>query len=186
MPKGSSGYSGGTWEGESSGGNSRPMNIQLAGTSVMRDIANALSRGATEFPEIRSYANISEIREGNFRDGTLGTIDNHGRITVQRGLPSGGGQNSREWVAAHEVGHGLTRNPPQGYRTAEQTMQAATREYNRGRATGRLTQAGLAGRVSTYARKSPREAVAEAFADWTINGRNARIESQIIMRNWRR
>ena len=65
-------------------------------------------------------------------------------------------------------------------------MRAAVREYNRLHPTARLTQAGLAGKITNYARSSPREAVAEAFADWTINGGNANEASRVIMRNWRR
>ncbi|MCL2391997.1 MAG: hypothetical protein FWC66_05235 [Oscillospiraceae bacterium] len=185
MAKAGSGREGGRWAGEGVGGGVA-VDPVLAGREVMRDIAVALSRGIAEFPEISAFANISEIREGDFGGGILGIIDGSGNITLQSGLRSGNFWGSRQWVAAHEVAHGLTRDPPQGIRTAEQTMAAAAREYNRGRTSGRLTQAGLAGRISNYARASPREAVAEAFADWAVNGNNASDASLIIMRNWRR
>jgi hypothetical protein len=183
MPKGSSGREGGTWDGDQGGGNATM--VELAGREVMQDIAKALARGTERFPELQPDGRIIEIQEGNFRGGVLGTYGS-GYITLQRGLPSGTGQNSREWVAAHEVAHGLTTNTPAGYRTAEQTMLAAVREYNRGRTSGRVTQAGLAGQITRYARSSPREAVAEAFAEWSLRGSNASQAAQLIMRYWRR
>jgi len=183
MGKGDSGATGGTWTGEQSGGNASL--VQLAGREVMQDIARALNRASTSFPEVRAYANITEIQEGDFRGSTLGTYGN-GYITIQTGLRSGTGRNSRAWVAAHETAHGLTVNAPSNYRTPEQTMRSAIREYNRANPTARLTQAGLAGQVSNYARSSPREAISEAFADWSVRGNRASEASRIIMRNWRR
>ena len=179
------GSSGGDWAGDGGGGGNA-TNVTLAGEEVMQDVATALSRGASEFPEIADAVDVSDILEADFDGGVLGTFNRGtGEITLQRGLPSGGGQGTREWVAAHEVGHGMSTNPPPGFRTAEQTMAAATRQHNSGRTSGRLSQAGLARQISRYAGTSPREAVAEAFADWTINGNNSSRASQIIMSNWR-
>jgi len=182
------GASGGSWDNSGGGGGGSATNVELAGQEVMNDIAVALSRGITEFPELEAFANISEIREGDFSHDVLGSWNSNGEITIQRGLPAGGGIDSREWVAAHEVAHGFAENPPRGFRTPEQTILAATREFNSSqRRTGsrRLTQAGFARQISVYAKESPSEAIAEAFADWSINGNNANIASRTIINNWR-
>jgi len=187
MPKGSSGRGeGGSWDGDKSG-NTKATNVELAGRDVMRDVAKALERGTKEFPEVEAYANIHQIQEGVFKGTVLGTYSpGSGNITLQKGLKSGGGVGSREWVAAHEVAHGFTERVPQGYRTPEQTMLAAVKQYNKGRTSGRLTQAGLAGQITKYARSSPSEAVSEAFAQWSIHGSKSSEAARVIMQNWKK
>ena len=185
MPKGSSGRGeGGKYDGEPGGGG-KATAVELAGREVMTSVAKALERGTKEFPEIQPEGRIIEIQEANFKGTTLGEYGG-GYVTIQRGLKSGNHQNSREWVAAHEVAHGLTTNTPKGYRTAEQTMRSAVRAYNKGRTSGRLTEAGLAGQITKYARSSPREAVAEAFAQWSIQGNKSSEAAQIIMSKWKK
>ena len=197
VPKSSSGK-------ESIGeGSSAPAIIKneaLASRQTMLAASKVLEKVAQDYPEIQPYLNLMQFSEATMLGAagvyTYSTSDNSSdRIIINRTVLGRPGSNTRggtvsstlEGITAHEIGHAISIKTQASYKDTKSAVQAAHRQYNRSVSKGeRLTEAGFARTISTYAATNYHEAFAEAFTDVYINGNNASRASKLTIRNWRK
>lgn len=104
--------------------------------------------------------------------------------TVKKGFhPSQGNKTALQAVASHELGHALTDQAisKMGGSLGKQKGAEAILKEAQKQLKSKGTLADMAGKISGYAKHSPREAIAEAFSDVYCNGGKARKESQAIV-----
>lgn len=102
--------------------------------------------------------------------------------SVKQGFhPSAGNKTAAQAVASHELGHALSMEV--GKKIGAYDTDTASRHILKEakKQTGHKTMAGMASKISGYAKTKPAETVAEAFADVYCNGKKARKESQAIV-----
>lgn len=102
--------------------------------------------------------------------------------SVKQGFhPSRGNKTAMQAVMSHEMGHYI--NGEIANRMGMDFNSAATHIVNEARkATGHRGVVKMAGKISGYATSSNAETIAEAFSDVYCNGKNAKRESQAIMK----
>ena len=95
--------------------------------------------------------------------------------------PSNGNKTSVQAVASHELGHALSTEV--GKKIGVYDTDSASRQILKEakKQTGHKTMAGMASKISGYAKHSPAETVAEAFSDVYCNGKKAHKESIAIV-----
>lgn len=97
--------------------------------------------------------------------------------------PSQGNKTALQAVASHEIGHALTDKAiaKMGGKLGKQDGATAILKEAQKQAGHKGKLADMASKISGYAKHSPREAIAEAFADVYCNGKKATKESQSIV-----
>lgn len=96
--------------------------------------------------------------------------------------PSQGNKTALQAVASHEIGHALTDVAISKMGSSLGKQKGAEAILNEAiKNTRHKDVVKMASKISGYAKHSPREAIAEAFADVYCNGKKARKESQAIV-----
>ena len=165
-------------------------NPDVALSNAMNEVREQALR---DFPELAGQDVLfNTLSQADFSEpGVMGvhtpanrriTISNE--VVANRDATKGYTQSgSLQFVAAHELGHSLTRVTPKGFVTAEKAFMKALKQFRK--SNPGTSQEQFARNISSYATESKREAFAEAFADFNRNGRNAALASRLVMQNWR-
>ena len=152
--------------------------------SVMTDYK---IQAAKLFPELQGqiYAHFNQLTQGNLTNNSvLGYYSEaEKKIVIANGVARGGEKKLRETMA-HEMAHAFSINTPRGFRSYGSAFDRAFKEYKKSHK--RATQSSFAGSISNYAKSAKAEAFAEAFRDYTMNGKNAKAASKLIIKHWRR
>lgn len=179
--------------------NNEPF-VDAINTSVGRiqndfpDIMQTVNRvDAAEFGGADKYLTLGVYGS----DGTLALNQNYTNIdkmnrvyddAVASGFhPSRGDRTGTEAVAIHEMGHAVTDHIAQmGWGNDIDSAAKTIVDYAYERTGGRGGTKAWAKKISGYATKSNAECVAEAFADYYCNGRNAHKNSIAIVNEAKR
>ena len=116
----------------------------------------------------------------NFMD--TNTLNKSYADCVKAGFhPSNGNKTPAQAVASHELGHFLSdqAGKKMGGKNIDQASSQILKEARK--QTGHKTMYDMASKISGYAKHSPAETIAEAFADVYCNGNKAHKESQAIV-----
>ena len=190
-------HSGNSWSGRTSEGKVVVVeNLRNAGRQVMGTAANILSQTTKTFPTLQPYLNLMQFQEANIKtSGILGYYvaegENRGSVVIGnralRNIDKKSGylvSSTLKGVVTHEIGHALSYRNQTGFRTAERTLTTALAKYNRQNNT-KLNMQQFTATISEYAQLSPHEAFAEAFTDFTLNGKDASTASIAIIESWK-
>ena len=157
--------------------------------SVFKDVQDKYGFVIEDIEMAKLKAGVSAIA---YYDGTnIGwsetfmnkkALDKSYADSVKSGFhPSNGNKTSVQAVASHELGHALSAEV--GKKIGVYDTDSASRHILKEakKQTGHKTMAGMASKISGYAKTNPAETVAEAFCDVYCNGSKARKESKAIV-----
>ena len=171
----------------------RITNERNPDAALTRAMNEARAQALRDFPELAGQdVMFNTLTQGDFsKQSVLGVHNSTNRritisndVVANRDATNGWTQNgSLQHVAAHELGHSLSRVAPVGFVSSERAFDKAFRQFKK--SNPRASEKQFARSISNYAAESKREAFAEAFADFNRNGRNATLASRLIMEKWR-
>jgi len=183
MAKGSSGV------GDIPSGASVRVNItneQKPSSEIVKALTQYKIMAAEAFPELKGqiYNEFNKLVEGDFsKSNILGVyVPSLKKIVIRRGLAKN--LAKMKGTVSHELAHALSITPRNGFNSTTTAFKRAFAEYRRSHP--RATQQSFARSISSYAATAKSEAFAEAFRDFTMNGKNASAASKLIMKHWRR
>ena len=184
MPKGSSGKSGKIPAG-------RRINVVIkdekrASSRVARALTDHKIAAVQAFPELKGtmYNELNKLTEAKFSKSSVLGFYQPGakKITINERIV--GDESQVRKTVAHELGHALTATTRSGFNSTTTAFNRAYKEYKE--THPRATQKKFASTISSYAKTAKSEAFAEAFMDFTINGKNAAVASKLIIKHWRK
>ncbi|MCL2050966.1 MAG: hypothetical protein FWG91_04490 [Lachnospiraceae bacterium] len=133
------------------------------------------------FPELKGhiYNELNKVTEAKFSNADVLGFYQPGikKITISKRI-AGNEKLVRETVA-HELGHALSEKPRNGFNTTTEAFDKAYHEWLK--TNPKATERSFANAISSYAEAAKAEAFAEAFMDFTVNGKNAADASKLIM-----
>ena len=187
MPKSGSGAKSDGSMPDNSDGAVSISNERIADGRVVRIMTEYKIQASQLFPELKGqiYDFFNKMTQGNI-SGADGYYDRANKtIAVDSHVASGREERLRE-VVSHELAHALASVPRRGFRTTQDAFNQAHAIFVKGiRGSHKPSQADFASTISAYAASSRNEAFAEAFRDYTMNGKRATRAAKLIMQQWR-
>lgn len=147
---------------------------------VIEDIQLATLKGADGATTMAYYDGSNIAINKTYFDKAK--MESSYQACVESGFhPSQGNKTALQAVTSHELGHALTDAVGAKMKGVKGDPANAILKEAKKAGGFKGTLAGMAGKISGYAKYNPREAIAEAFADVYCNGKKATKESQAIV-----